>query len=187
MRTSNDATHDDASALNLQQDQKGTINGVVEEDDKAYPKGLRLTLIFVSLVLTTFLVAIDATIIATAIPTITTQFNSLADYSWYNSAFLLTTCAFQLPYGRAYTLLDTKYTFLSSILIFEVGSVICGAAPNSIALIIGRAISGIGGSGIFGGALIIIAESTPLAKRALFTGQCASTFSFERKNIRLTV
>lgn len=165
----NDATPDDALALHTQESQKQAIDETVKED-KNYPKGLPLTLIFVSLVLTTFLVAIDATIIATAIPTITTQFNSLSDYSWYNSAFLLTTCAFQLPYGRAYTLLDTKYTFLSSILIFEIGSVICGAAPNSIALIIGRAISGIGGSGIFGGALIIIAESTPLAKRALFTG-----------------
>ena len=73
-----------------------------QETDDGYPHGLRLTLIFISLVLTTFLVALDATIIATAIPTITAQFQSLDDVSWYNTAFLLTQCAFQLPFGRCY-------------------------------------------------------------------------------------
>lgn len=45
-----------------------------------------------------------------------------------------------------------------------------GAAPSSVVLIVGRAIAGIGGSGIFSGALIIIAKSVPLAKRPAFTG-----------------
>ena len=49
------------------------------DEEKQYPTGLRLTLIFVSLCLTTLLVALDGTIIAVAIPTITTQFNSLQD------------------------------------------------------------------------------------------------------------
>lgn len=56
------------------------------------------------------------------------------------------------------------------MLIFEVGSAICGVSPNSVALIVGRAIAGIGGAGIFSGALIIIAKSVPLAKRPAFTG-----------------
>ncbi|KAF2173022.1 hypothetical protein M409DRAFT_62654 [Zasmidium cellare ATCC 36951] len=147
-----------------------------QDSDDGYPQGLILALIFLSLVLTTFLVALDATIIATAIPTITAQFQSLDDVSWYNTAFLLTQCAFQLPFGRCYSLLSTKWTFLSTILIFEVASIICGAAPNSIALIIGRAIAGIGSAGIFGGAFIIIAESTPLSKRPLYNGVIGGTF-----------
>lgn len=73
-----------------------------QETEDGYPHGLRLNLILVSLVLTVFLVALDATIIATAIPTITAQFRSLDDVSWYNTAFLLTQCAFQLPFGRCY-------------------------------------------------------------------------------------
>lgn len=52
-----------------------------------------------------------------------------------------------------------------AITIFEIGSAICGAAPNSTALIIGRAVAGIGSAGIFSGALIIIAYSIPLEKR----------------------
>ncbi|KAJ6009432.1 hypothetical protein N7522_004448 [Penicillium canescens] len=135
-----------------------------------YPSGIKLTFIFVALCLTVFLVALDQTIIATAIPTITSQFHSVEDIGWYGSAFLLTTCSFQLLFGKLYTLLSLKWTFIGAVSIFEAGSAICGASPNSVALIIGRAIAGIGGAGIFSGALIIIAKSVPLAKRPAFTG-----------------
>ncbi|KAI9040793.1 MDR family MFS transporter [Aspergillus affinis] len=140
------------------------------EGPGVYPSGIKLTFIFVALCLTVFLVALDQTIIATAIPTITSQFHSVEDIGWYGSAFLLTTCSFQLLFGKLYTLLSLKWTFIGAVLIFEAGSVICGASPNSVALIIGRAIAGIGGAGIFSGALIIIAKSVPLAKRPAFTG-----------------
>ena len=147
-----------------------------DEDGIQRPTGLRLYLIFVALCMSTLLVAIDATIIATAIPTITAQFHSLADVSWYNSAFLLTTCGVQLPWGRCYSLLSTKWTFLAAIVVFEIGSAIAGAAPSSFALIMGRAVQGLGGGGIFGGAFQTIAEVTPLEKRSLFTGFIGATF-----------
>ncbi|OAA77138.1 Major facilitator superfamily domain, general substrate transporter [Akanthomyces lecanii RCEF 1005] len=140
------------------------------DQELEYPKGLKLVLIFTALCLTNFLVALDQTIIATAIPTITSQFHSIEDIGWYGSAYLLTTCSFQLFFGKLYTLLSIKWTFVAAVLIFEVGSAICGTSPNSIALIVGRAIAGIGGSGVFSGALIIIAKSVPLAKRPAFTG-----------------
>lgn len=57
-----------------------------------------------------------------------------------------------------------------SILIFEVGSAICGAAPNATALIIGRAIAGLGASGLGAGAYTIIAFAAPPSKRPAFTG-----------------
>lgn len=149
---------------------------VDHEDGPNRPGALRLVLIFVALCLATLCCALDATIIATAIPTITTEFNSFQDYSWYNAAYLLCTCGFQLPFGRAYTLLSSKWTFVVAVVIFEIGSAVCGAAPSSVALIIGRAIQGLGASGIFGGAFVIIAENTPLRKRSLFTGFIAAMF-----------
>jgi len=112
----------------------------------------------------------DNTIIATAIPKITNQFNSLQDVGWYGSSYLLTTASFQLMFGKFYTYMSIKWVYLTAIFIFEIGSAICGAAPNSITLIIGRAIAGIGSAGIFSGALIIIAYSVPLQKRPIFTG-----------------
>lgn len=66
--------------------------------------------------------------------------------------------------------MSIKWVYLTAIFIFEVGSAICGAAPNSITLIVGRAIAGVGSAGIFSGALIIIAYSVPLQKRPMFTG-----------------
>lgn len=79
-------------------------------------------------------------------------------------------CSFQLIYGKIYTFYSLKWTFLSAIAIFELGSLICGVAPTSEVLIIGRAIAGLGCAGIFSGALIIIAHSVPLRKRPIYTG-----------------
>lgn len=89
---------------------------------------------------------------------------------WYGSAYLLTTASFQLLFGKFYTYFSIKYVYLTAITIFELGSLICGVAPNSIALIIGRAVAGVGSAGIFSGALIIIAYSVPLVKRPMYTG-----------------
>ncbi|KAI1027666.1 hypothetical protein LB504_011620 [Fusarium proliferatum] len=109
----------------------------------------------------------DNTIIATAIPRISDDFKSLDDIGWYGSSYLLTTCAFQLLFGKSYTLFSIKWVFIVAMVLFEVGSAICGAAPTSEALIVGRAIAGLGSAGIFQGTIIIIAYSIPLNKRPL--------------------
>ena len=89
----------------------------------------------------------------------------------------LQACAFQLPFGRAYSLLSIKWTFLVCICVYLIGSAVCGAAPTSIALILGRAIAGIGSAGVLGGAYIIISRNTPLRKRSLFMGLIGATFA----------
>lgn len=75
--------------------------GPENDDDIEYPHGLKLGLVTLSLCLAVFLVALDNTIIATAIPKITDQFNSLGDVGWYGSSYLLTTCALQLFFGKS--------------------------------------------------------------------------------------
>src|SRR5277367_673610 len=79
----------------------------------------------------------DNTIIATAIPKITSIFNSLGDMGWYGSSYLLTTTALQPSFGRIYTYFNVKYTYVFVLLLFEVGSVLCAVAKNSTMLIIG--------------------------------------------------
>ncbi|KAI0546790.1 MFS general substrate transporter [Xylaria curta] len=140
------------------------------EDGTEYPKGVKLLLISIALCLSVFLIALDNSIIATAIPAITVQFHSLNDVGWYGSAYLLTTAALQLLFGKFYTFLSLKWVYLTAIFIFEVGSLICGVAQNSVTLIIGRAIAGLGSAGLFSGALLILAHSVPLATRPLYTG-----------------
>ncbi|KAI4261784.1 MAG: hypothetical protein L6R42_003024 [Xanthoria sp. 1 TBL-2021] len=139
-------------------------------DEPEYPSGAKLAIITVSLCLSVLLMALDNTIIATAIPKITDHFNSLDDVGWYGSSYLLTTCAFQLFFGKLYTFFSIKWVYLTAIAIFELGSLICGAAPTSVALIVGRAVAGVGSAGIFSGALVIVAYTVPLRQRPIYTG-----------------
>lgn len=71
--------------------------------------------------------------------------------------------------GRFYQLYSTKWLFLISLGVFEVGSVICGAAPNSLAFIWGRAIAGLGSAGIFTGGMLVFLPLVPLRKRPIYT------------------
>lgn len=89
---------------------------------------------------------------------------------------MLTACAFQLLLGRIYTFFSPKYVFLTIILIFEIGSAICGAAPNSIAFIIGRAIAGAGSAGIMSGAIVLMLNTVPLQKRPMYQGFFGACF-----------
>ena len=93
------------------------------------------------------------------------------------SGYLLTTCAFQLSYGKLYNLFPTKWVFLIALGIFELGSLVCGAAPSSVALIMGRVVQGIGAGGIFSGAILILAAATTLEKRPIFNGLLGSMFA----------
>jgi MFS family permease len=71
---------------------------------------------------------------------------------------------------------SVKWLFVIVVSIFELGSLICGVAPNSTTFIVGRAIAGLGAGGIFAGALTIIAYSVPLRKRPMFTGAIGAMF-----------
>lgn len=141
-----------------------------DADDFEYPTKIKLAAITVALCLSVFCMALDNTIIATAIPRITDQFKALNDVGWYGSAYLLTTCSTQLIYGKFYTFYSIKWVYLIALAIFELGSLLCGLAPNSTALIIGRAIAGIGAAGIFNGAVLIISVTVPLRQRPTYMG-----------------
>ncbi|KAK1659546.1 MFS transporter [Colletotrichum godetiae] len=143
-----------------------------EVDDAGidYPKGLRLVLIIFGLAMAVFLVFLDMTLIATAIPAITNQFNSLQHVGWYGSAYMLSLCSFQLVYGTCFELFSLKWTFMVAIAFREVGLAVCGSAPNSIVFIVGRAITGIGCSGIIIGAWVVLAHSVSIRQRAVYTG-----------------
>lgn len=170
-RTSYERATDGQPAKTIEETPIGEAEALDKlSDEPEYPTGAKLGIIIASLCLSVFLMALDNTIIATAIPKITDHFHSIDDVGWYGSAYLLTTCAFQLMFGKFYTYFSIKWVYLAAIFIFEIGSVVCGAAPTSVALIIGRAVAGLGSAGIFSGALVIIAYAVPLVKRPIYTG-----------------
>lgn len=75
-----------------------------------------------------------------------------------------------------YKLFDLKWTVLSALFIFEIGSLICGTAQNNTTLIIGRAIQGIGASGLQNGTYTIVGVVLPRHQRPLFTGVLGAMF-----------
>ena len=147
-----------------------------QNDDSKYPGGAALAVLTFGLCMATFVVALDNTIIATAIPKITTVFNSLNDVGWYGSSYLLTTTSLQPSFGKIYTYFNIKWTYLSALLIFELGSIICAAAKNSVMLIVGRAIAGAGAAALFSGGMTIVGFSVALRKRALYISLLSSMF-----------
>lgn len=135
-----------------------------------YPLGFRFVMITTGLVLCIFIAALDGTIISTAIPRITTEFGSIANIAWYGSAYIVMQAAWQPVWGKAYRYFPLKTTFLLSILVFEVGNVICAIAPSSEVLIFGRVVAGMGSGGIFSGAFISIALTAGPERRAGYMG-----------------
>lgn len=80
---------------------------------------LKLFIIIGSLYLGTFLVALDTTIIGTAVPAITAEFHALDDLAWYGSAYLLALTALQPTFGKLYKVVHTKRLYLGCIAVFE--------------------------------------------------------------------
>nr|QZS37290.1 MFS-type transporter [Talaromyces sp.] len=148
-----------------------------DQTDIVYPTGLKLALLMISIFVGMFLVSLDRLIISTAIPQITNEFKSAGDIGWYGTAYLLTNCAFQLLFGKVYTFFNVKATFLTSIVLFEVGSALCGAAPSSVAFILGRAIAGLGAGGILSGVIVVIVYAIPLHKRPKYQGFFGAVFA----------
>ncbi|KAJ5139220.1 cytochrome P450 oxidoreductase [Penicillium bovifimosum] len=147
---------------------------MASEDD--YPAGMKLVLPVLALVVSIFLVALDMSIVATAIPRITQEFNSLDDIGWYGSAFFLTISSFAQLWGKAYTYFPLKWVIITAIFIFEIGSLICGVAQDSRTLVVGRAICGAGGAGVTNGCYIIIAFIARPEKRPAYTGVLGATY-----------
>lgn len=79
-------------------------------------------------------------------------------------------------FGKLYGYFNIKWVFLAALFVFEVGSLICGVAPNSVTLIVGRAIAGLGSAGLFAGALITIAFSTPVETRPTYIGMIGAMY-----------
>ena len=99
--------------------QDETEESPADDDESQYMSGSKLVLLSIGLCLATFVIALDNTIIATAIPRITTEFDSLDDVGWYGSSYLLTTTSLQPPFGKVITYFSVKWVYLSALLIFE--------------------------------------------------------------------
>ncbi|KAL8971655.1 MAG: hypothetical protein Q9183_000944 [Haloplaca sp. 2 TL-2023] len=129
--------------------------------------GWKWAMAMTAILSTTFLFALDNTIVADIQPAIVNQFNDVTRLPWFGVGFGLGSTAV-LPWGKAYGIFSVKWLFIATVILFEVGSTVCGAAPNVNALIIGRVVAGIGGSGMYSGCLTYISVTTTNTERPIY-------------------
>ncbi|OBT41742.1 hypothetical protein VE00_07987 [Pseudogymnoascus sp. WSF 3629] len=139
-----------------------------EQEPTKKPGHLRFAVIITSLIVGNFLYALDNTIVADIQPHIVQQFKSIDQLSWIPNAYVLTGTAFVLLWSKLYTLVSQKWLFVLTVLCFELGSALCGAATSMDMLIIGRAIAGAGGTGIYFGVMALITSMTSFNERPMY-------------------
>ncbi|KAH7032541.1 major facilitator superfamily domain-containing protein [Linnemannia elongata] len=138
---------------------------------------IRRFLVFLGITVTLFLAALDQTIVTTTLPSVAKDFNNFSDISWVGTAYLLTTTAVQPLYGVAADLAGRKRAMMFACIVFLLGSALCGAAQSMIMLIIGRAVQGLGGSGIIALSMILVADIVPLRERGTYQALIALIFA----------
>lgn len=111
--------------------------------------GIRWFSICVGIYLTAFLYGLDSTIAADVQGPILASLGNLPLLPWVGTGFLLGSVATVALFGTLYNTLEVKWLYLGSIVAFEVGSAICGAAPSMSVMAAGRVLAGVGGSGIY--------------------------------------
>jgi EmrB/QacA subfamily drug resistance transporter len=123
------------------------------------------------------MVAIEATIVSTAMPQIVTQLGDLHLYSWVFSSFLLTQTAMTVVFGKLADLYGRKPVMLAGIAIFLLGSVLAGFAWSMPAMIVFRLIQGVGAGAIQPVTLTIVADLYPARERGKVQGYLASVWA----------
>jgi EmrB/QacA subfamily drug resistance transporter len=138
--------------------------------------GRQLLIIYLSLMLAMLLAALDQTIVSTALPTIVSDLGGLSHLSWVVTAYMLASTATTQVWGKLGDQYGRKYLFLGAIVIFLIGSVLCGQARNMGELIAFRAVQGVGGGGLMVLTQAIIGDVVPPRERGKYQGAFGAVF-----------
>lgn len=125
-----------------------------------------------------FLAALDQTIISTALPKIAASLGGIELLSWIVSAYLLSSTVTVIIYGKLSDIYGRKKLFIAGIIIFLLGSVLCGLSNSIIHLILFRFLQGVGGGAIFANSMAVIGDLFPPAERGKWQGLIGATFGF---------
>ncbi|KAF2638690.1 MFS general substrate transporter [Massarina eburnea CBS 473.64] len=123
---------------------------------------------FVAICIPLLLSALEGSVTNTALPTISEALNLGTNFSWVATAFLLASTIFQPLYGQLGDLWGRKYPMMIAVVVFAIGSAICGGANNAATLIAGRVVQGLGTGGIDLFAEMILCDIIPLRKRGAY-------------------
>jgi MFS family permease len=127
--------------------------------------------------LSMLLAALDQTIVAPAMPTIARSLGHAEYLPWIVTGYLLTATAMAPLYGKISDVHGRRPTIYAAILIFLVGSLVSAMAPNMFVLVVGRAIQGAGGGGLFALTQTVIGDLVPPRERARYAAWIAGTWA----------
>ncbi|HEU5361701.1 MAG TPA: MDR family MFS transporter [Gaiellaceae bacterium] len=136
----------------------------------------RVRLIFVALLLVLLLAALDQTIVSTALPTIVGDLGGIAHLSWVVTAYLLASTITGPLYGKLGDLYGRKKILQSAIVIFLIGSALCGLAQSMAQLIAFRALQGLGAGGLMVVTLAVVGDIIPPRERGKYQGYFGAVF-----------
>ncbi|MEJ1979069.1 MAG: MDR family MFS transporter [Acetobacteraceae bacterium] len=141
------------------------------------PDQRTLWLVFAGLMLALVLAALDQNIVATALPRIVSDLGGLAHLSWVVTAFMVASTMTTPLYGKLSDIYGRKPAFFVSIIIFLVGSALCGLAHSMLALIVFRAVQGLGAGGLITLAQTVIGDLVAPRDRGRYQGLFAAVFA----------
>jgi EmrB/QacA subfamily drug resistance transporter len=144
--------------------------------DMEIPEPPNLRLVFAGLLLVMLLAALDQTIVATALPTIVGDLGGLDHISWVVTAYLLAQTAVTPLYGKLGDMYGRKIVLQFGLVVFLVGSALCGLSRSLDELIAFRALQGLGGGGLMVSAQAAIGDVVPPRERGRYTGLFGAVF-----------
>src|SRR5579885_2106857 len=136
----------------------------------------RVRLIFTALLLVVLLAALDQTIVSTALPTIVGDLGGLSHLSWVVTAYLLASTVTGPLYGKLGDLYGRKVVLQIAVVIFLVGSALCGISQNMAELISFRALQGLGAGGLMVVAIAVVGDIIPPRDRGRYQGLFGAVF-----------
>ncbi|KAJ2983257.1 hypothetical protein NQ176_g823 [Zarea fungicola] len=154
-----------------------------EQHDEPVPEkpprdisGWKWWIAMTSILSSIFFYALDNTVVADIQPVIIEDLGELEKLTWLSVAFLVGATATNLIWGKLYGQFNAKWTYIFNVALFEIGSAICGAAPNMNVMIVGRALCGVAGAGLYVGVMTLIAVTTSMQERPLYVGATGLTW-----------
>lgn len=174
------ASNDNQATVSTSTEEQKFYESNADDGTKAsdhYLSGVKLYMTIFSALVSLFISALDLTIIITIFEAVGNEFDGFTKISWLTSAFLFPMAILVPSHGKISIAFGRKVTLVASVVIFEVGSLVCALAHNMNMLIAGRVVQGIGAGGIQVNVSMIITETVPISRRSISIALIAVAYS----------
>lgn len=143
----------------------------------AYLEGRDLRIVLIGVMLAMFLAALDQTVIVTALPTIAADLGDDFYLPWVVTAYMLMATATAPLYGKYADIRGRRTALFLALGVFTVGSIACALSPTMLALVLARAVQGLGAGGLMAVPMTIVADAIPARDRGRYQGYITAVYA----------